>query len=250
LNQPANYTPAFSHKHGFNGITRYLHSFRFGKVLEYMERLQREIPDRPIVIVDIGCGSGGFYEVLKDRFNVRFIGVEILESYVLKTREKYKDDPRVTILNRDAAEPGLYEDIAPDIVVALESMEHIPHDKVAEIIRRLKDIPSLRLFIASVPVEIGPSLWIKNFGSLLMGYHRHREYTWTQTFWAGLYKLDKLPRHAGKHMGFDWRWLSQTIRLNLKMLRTHTSPFDLIPAWLSPSILFVAKPDHAKELGQ
>lgn len=240
-----NIDSAFSHKHGFNAITSYLHSFRFKTVIRYMEKLEREIPSRPIVIMDIGCGSGGFFEVLKDRFNVRFIGVEIQEKYVAQTREKYKDDPRVTIMQRDAAEAGLYEETNPDIVVALESMEHIPPDTVVEIIHRLKNIPSLRLFIASVPIEVGPSLWIKNIGSALMGYHRHKEYSWAQTFWAGFYKLDKLPRHNGRHMGFDWRWLAQTIRLNLTMVAVHTSPFDCIPTWLAPSILFVAKPDKA-----
>lgn len=238
-----NITTAFTHKHGFNAITTYLHSFRFKTVIRYMERLQREIKDRPIVIMDIGCGPGLFYEVLKDRFDVRYVGVEIQTKYVDMTREKYKDDPHVTILNRDAGDADIYRDIQPDIVVALESMEHIPFAKVAEIVGRMRDIPSLRLFIASVPVEVGPAIWVKNLGSFLMGYHRHKEYSFAETLWAGFYCLDKLPRHDGRHKGFDWRWLAQTIRLNLKMVKIHTSPYDWIPSWLAPSILFVAVPD-------
>jgi hypothetical protein len=37
-----------------------------------------------------------------------------------------------------------------------------------------------------VPVEIGASIRLKNIGSALCGYGRHEEYTWAETFWAGL----------------------------------------------------------------
>ncbi len=237
---------AFILENNFNGITRYLHSFRFRMVRHYLDQLQKEAGNRQIVLVDIGCGQGGLYEVLRETHNIRYYGIDLHDELAPKGQAIYKDNPDVTIIHADAAAEGLIESCNPDIVVALESMEHIPEHAVVRIIERIGQVKSLKLFIASVPVEIGPAIWIKNIGSWLMRYVRHKEYTWGETFWAGLYQLDKLPRHGIKHKGFDWRWLAQTIRHNLKIIKTHKSPFDWVPAAFAPSILLVAKPDpHA-----
>ena len=99
-----------------------------------------------------------------------------------------------------------------------------------------------KLFICSVPVEIGPAIWFKNIGSLVTGYMRHTEYTWAETFWAGFGKLDKLPPHGTGHKGFDWRWLAQTIRHNMEIEEIRKFPFSLFPAGLSTSVFFIAKP--------
>ena len=99
-----------------------------------------------------------------------------------------------------------------------------------------------RLFVCSVPVEVGPIIWIKNVGSWLMGYLRHTEYRWHETLWAGLYQLDRLPPHGTGHKGFDWRWLAQTIRHNLRIVEFRRLPARLLPAGLSTSVFFVARP--------
>ena len=243
-----NVRAAFSHNHGFNRITSFLHGFRFKKTLHYLKKLQKEIPDRPLIFMDIGCGKGELYEVIKGEFpDIRYIGIEIQDKHALVGIERYQDNPNVTILNNDATKPGLLEAHQPDIVVALETLEHIPTNVVQRLIEAVANIPSLRIFLASVPIEVGPSLWVKNIGSALMGYHRHKEYTWRETLLAGLCQLDKIPRHDCRHKGYDWRWTAQTLRINMTMIRRHTSPFDWIPIWLSPSIMFVAKPDEKEE---
>lgn len=125
--------------------------------------------------------------------------------------------------------------------MALETLEHIPEPTVFRLIEDVR-IMQPKLFICSVPVEIGPVIWVKNLGSLLMGYQKSRsQYTWKETFWAGLAKLDKLPPHATGHKSFDWRWLAQTIRYNMKIKEMRTFPFGLWPG-LSTSVFFIAEP--------
>jgi hypothetical protein len=126
----------------------------------------------------------------------------------------------------------------------LEALEHIPEHAVVRIVEQVA-VARPHLFVCSVPVEIGPSIWFKNVGSLLMGYSRHREYTWNETFWAGLGKLDKLPPHGLGHKGFDWRWLAQTVRHSHRITRMRTFPFDALPASVSTSVFFVAEPRRA-----
>ena len=81
----------------------------------------------------------------------------------------------------------------------------------------------------------------EDVGSLASGYSRHKEYTWRETFWAGLYCLDRLPPHGTGHKGFDWRWLAQTLRKSFKIVHVHKLPSDVFPTALSTSVFFVAE---------
>jgi hypothetical protein len=125
--------------------------------------------------------------------------------------------------------------------VALETLEHIPEDEVVKIIKDISTIKP-RIFICSVPVELGPAIWIKNVASSIVGYSRHKEYKWIETFWAGLYRLNKIPAHDIHHKGFDWRWLERTIRHNMRILEIRRFPFSFLPAAVSSSIFIVSEP--------
>jgi hypothetical protein len=141
----------------------------------------------------------------------------------------------------DSAASALAHLECADIVVALETFEHIPEHDVVRIVEAVAAAMP-KLFVCSVPVEIGPAIWLKNVGSLVTGYMRHKEYSWPETFWAGLYQLDKLPPHATGHKGFDWRWLAQTIRHNMKIKETRMFPFGMLPAAVAFSVFMIAEP--------
>ena len=195
---------------------------------------------RPIKVVDIGCAHAGLFEVLNARFAVEYIGIEIHEPYYRAAHERYGRLPNFRVILGDAqSELGKLGEV--DIVVALEALEHIPEHAVVRIIEQVA-VARPHLFVRSVPVEIGPAIWLKNVGSLLMGYNRHREYSWNETFWAGLGKLDKLPPHGVGHKGFDWRWLAQTVRHSHRITGMQTFPFDGLPASVSTSVFFIAEP--------
>lgn len=223
----------------FNALVAWLHSYRYQHILRVFNELSTSTNENPIRVVEIGCAHAKLFSLLNDKFKIDYTGIEINSNFVKTAGERYQTQPNFRII-QDKAENQLNKMADVDIVVALETLEHIPEHIVVRIVEEIAKIKP-KFFVCSVPVEIGPAIWFKNLGSLLSGYMRHKEYTWKETFWAGLGELDKLPPHGITHKGFDWRWLAQTIRHNLKIREIRKFPFGLLPAGLSTSVFFVAE---------
>ncbi len=224
----------------FNFVVSYLHSLRYKSVSQVLEAAAREAGGMPIKVVEIGCAHARLFSVLNPRFDIDYTGIEIDSVSVEAARSRYANCPNFRIVQQPAQDAvALFE--AADIVVALEALEHIPEHDVVRIIEAVGSARP-RLFVCSVPVEIGPAVWLKNVGSLAMGYMRHKSYTWSETFWAGLYQLDKLPPHDTRGKGFDWRWLAQTIRHNMKIKEIRRFPLRMLPAAVASSVFMIAVP--------
>lgn len=211
---------------GFNAITRWLHSLRYRETLALLKPF-----DTPRVL-EIGCAEAKLFDVLSRHMRLDYTGIDIREDFIQTACDRYAGDNFRARVQSATDLSG----ISADVVVALETMEHIPEHEVVRIVEAVAAIKP-KLFICSVPVEIGPSIWLKNLGSVLCGYNRHIEYTWRETFWAGLGQLDRIPYHTTGHKGFDWRWLAQTIRHNMRIVKVRHLPTSLLP---STSVLIVA----------
>lgn len=223
----------------FNALTAWLHSLRYRSTLQVIASVAEGL-DRPLKVLEIGSAEGKLFGILDQRFSIDFTGIEIREDFIRTARARYGERKNFRVLQRSAIDLEGID--TPDVVIALETLEHIPENDVVRVVEAVAALHPKR-FICSVPVEIGPSIWLKNVGSLLAGYNRHRiEYTWARTFWAGLYQLDRLPPHDTGHMGFDWRWLAQTIRHNMRICEMRRFPFRFLPAAVSMSIFMVAEP--------
>lgn len=224
----------------FNMLVSWLHSYRYRHIVNVFDTFSQDNSDSPIKVVDIGCAHAKLFSVLKSRFTIDYIGVEPYDEFARAARERYQGHTNFTIIQNsiESQIPSLGE---VDIVVALETMEHIRESSVVRIIEKIAAMRP-KLFVCSVPVEIGPAIWLKNVGSWMTGYLRHREYTWAETFWAGLGQLDRLPPHDTGHKGFDWRWLAQTLRHNLEIKEIRRFPMGFLPACLSTSVFFVTEP--------
>jgi len=223
----------------FNFLVSWLHSFRYRNVLALFSTLAKVNLGRRIRVVEIGCAHAKLFSILNDRFQIDYTGIEVIPYFVETARLRYGQYPNFRVIH-DSAENALAQLTNTDIVIALETFEHIPEHSVVRLTEAIAAAqPSL--FVCSVPVEIGPAIWLKNVGSFLTGYMRHKEYSWRETFWAGLYQLDKLPPHGVGHKGFDWRWLAQTIRHNLKIREIRKFPFVFLPAAFAFSVFIVAE---------
>ncbi len=230
----------YERRQRFNALVSWLHSFRYRNLLRLFGAVAQQTGGRPIRVTEIGCAHARLFELLDGRFDIDYTGIETNGEFVEAARARYAQHANFRVIHGSAADTARQFEHA-DVVVALETLEHIPEHIVVRIVETVAQARP-RLFVCSVPVEIGPAIWIKNLGSLLTGYMRHEEYRWSETFWAGLYQLDRLPPHGTRHKGFDWRWLTQTIRHNLKILAIRKFPFGFLPAGLAFSVFIVARP--------
>lgn len=222
----------------FNAITRFLHSVRYRKLLEVASQLQPRHGDK-LKVVDIGSGPCKAYSVLSSALNIDYHAIELDNEFAEVAQQRYgaRDNFR---LSHGSIMDHLDSIDGADLVIALESLEHIPENLVVRVVEAIGASEFQRLYV-TVPNEVGPAIAIKNVGSLLMGYQRHREYNWGETFRAAAYDLDRVGLHDTGHKGFDWRWLAQTIRHNCEILEIFTSPMKGVPRSMSPSIGYVAR---------
>jgi Methyltransferase domain len=218
----------------FNPINRWLHSRRYRHITAEFAQLNL---GRPVKVVDIGCAHAPLFEALQS-FGIDYTGLEVNEVLADKARTRYGHLPNFRLVLETAL--TALERETPDVIVALETLEHIPEPDVVRLVEKIAACKPLK-FYCSVPIEIGPTIWIKNVGSWLMRYPRYQEYTWAETFNAGLYRLDQLPPHGTGHKGFDWRWLAHTIRQHMRVSVRHL-PVPFLPAAVSTSVFMVAEP--------
>jgi len=232
----------YERRQQFNRVTSWLHSHRYRHIHRVFARIAAEVGDRPIRVIDVGCGYAKLFDAVNGKFRVEYAGIELNAERAGVARRRYRHHDNFSIIH-DSATDALMElsEDRVDVVASLETLEHIPEHEVVRIVERIAELRP-RVFVCSVPVEIGPAIWLKNVGSFLAGYVRHREYTWRETFWAGLCCLDRLPPHGTRHKGFDWRWLAQTVRHSFAIEAIHGLPLDVLPPAFSTNVLLVAEP--------
>jgi SAM-dependent methyltransferase len=221
----------------FNFITRFLHRTRFRNLEKLIIRASVEKKEK-LKILDVGCGHAKAYKIIKQQgIDFDYVGVELRKKFYDVANDRFSHYENFNIIC-DSIENQFERFIDADIIIGLESFEHIPEPLVVRTIEAISKVSFMYLYI-TVPNEIGPAIFVKNVGSALMGYQRYKEYEWRETFFASIYELDKVKRHDTGHKGFDWRWLAQTLRQNTTILKKTSSPANFIPKFISPSIGFI-----------
>ncbi len=227
----------YERNQNFNPLVSFLHGVRYKHLNDLFVRLAAKYPDRPLRVVDIGCAHAKNFGLLNERFNIEYVGIELEKEYADTAQARYGECSNFRVIN-DTIENHYGELSNTDVVIALETLEHIPEHIVVRVVEQIS-LAKPKAFICSVPNEVGPIVLVKNFGSLLTGYIRHREYKWSETMYAGLFNFDRVETHSTGHKGFDWRWLAQTIRYNMKISHTYSNPLPWLPKTLSFSLIFV-----------
>ena len=224
----------------FNFITRTLHATRYKKLVALIKKISPS--HKTLRVVDVGCGPAKAYEVISGLgIEFTYFGVELRKDFSDIAKARYGENRNFKVVC-DSIE-NVYEVFdSADLIIGLETFEHIPDSLVVKTIEAISKSNFSYLYI-TVPNEVGPAILVKNLGSFLMGYVRHAEYSWRETIWAATYKLDNVERHGVNHKGFDWRWLAHTLRQNCRIQETTTSPISIIPKFISPSIGFVCYKD-------
>jgi SAM-dependent methyltransferase len=154
----------------------------------------------------------------------------------------------------DFMTPALLEEVGaggPDLLICTETLEHV--DDSAEAIANLArwGKPGARLII-SVPIEVGPSLIVKQVGRYLAtaaGPYGYEPYEWSELVSAGLLwdadAFDSSHRHptpvGGKgHKGFDFRRIRREVERFFQVDKALFTPFPFLGTAFNSTAFYVA----------
>ncbi|HOD18326.1 MAG TPA: class I SAM-dependent methyltransferase [Candidatus Cloacimonadota bacterium] len=229
-----------------NPINAWLHGRRFKYVRNW---LNLHYGHKQIKILEIGVGYGRLVEELTPYLYIDYTGVELIEELYQEAKRRLSNIPNCHLLNGSILDEEIIRQLNNnyDVIIALETCEHIPAQEVPKLLGILRYRLHCKYFISSVPIEIGPIILLKNFGSYLLHYGRYREYTVKDTIYAALGKIEKLSPHSGNsaypsHKGFDWRFYRYLLHQDFRIKQTLHLPLTWLPMALSTNVMFIAEP--------
>lgn len=226
-----------------NAVTRFLHSIRYRRL---SDAIARASVDGRVRVCELGYGTGRSLDVIRRAApgGFDYVGFDFNEAFQKACRDRYPSSLEFRLLDLGADRFADSLPWRPDIIIALETLEHVPPAAWHSIARQANELNAPML--VSVPNEVGPAIVAKNAGSWMMGYSRWKDYGFTNTVRASFGRFDSLPRHRGGHIGFDWRALMHALRQYFDV-SVGTSPFRGIPRSISPSIYFTCTPDPRRK---
>ena len=240
--------------------------FSRNRILQWSHRSRFEMARRMVEpyaggrLLDYGCGDATFLAIVHDLFP-RATGAEIDRARVEECQTRLHSFPSINFtLTSDLARPehdGVY-----DVVLCTEVLEHCLDSAVEAALEDFSRIVSRTgTVIISVPVEIGPSLAVKQIVRSIaawqgLGDYEHREkYSFAEfrmmlvanersQIERPIYSTTAEPDIEHKyhgHKGFNWRALESKIRRRFQIRKIHFSP-DGVGRWFASQVWFVCSP--------
>jgi SAM-dependent methyltransferase len=229
-----------------NPVNRWLHSRRYELVRNW---LQMHYGHKTVRILEIGVGYGRLFDELNPQLQIDYTGIELIEDLYKEAKQRHTGQANCRFILGSVLDSDVQKqlDASYDVIIALETCEHIPARNLPLVFDLLRNKLHCAYFISSVPIEIGPTIFLKNAGSWLLHYGRFREYSARETLNAALSRIDKLPPHSAdhaypRHKGFDWRSYRYLLHQDFVINQTLHLPLGWLPACLSTNVMFIAQP--------
>ena len=185
-----------------NFITKLLHENKYFHLDNIVEKLKLD----HLNILDLGCGFCESFRLLNNKYNITYLGVENNKDINTKLYERYSDFKNFKLIEKNALDIDDLKNKHFDLIILFDVLEHIELKNRIKLINKISQFKFNKILI-NVPNEVGLSILIKNFGSMLLGYERYKEYTVKETILSFLGKLEDFDPHFDQHKGFDWRVL-------------------------------------------
>jgi 2-polyprenyl-3-methyl-5-hydroxy-6-metoxy-1,4-benzoquinol methylase len=206
-------------------------------------------------LLDYGSGDGTFLGSVSDLFP-EAVGTDSDPKQLLESRQRLSDVPGLSFYNVDEIRSLPFEGMF-DVITCMEVLEHCIDADAQQVLSTLDRVlaPS-GVLVVSVPVEIGPSLLIKQLIRIYAGWRNIGDYPYTERYSSRellrmlfatkatritrpTYGQDERPFHA--HKGFNWRSLAERLghRFDLDQLRF--SPISIAGSWLASQVWLVCR---------
>jgi len=179
-------------------------------------------------ILDMGCSDGPFLPTL-NIYAKKIIAMDIDNDLVKKSKNiiqnKLSNSNKINLMTSDGlALP--FRDENFDVIFCLEVLEHVKHPRKAieEIYRTLK---KNGVFICTVPVEIGMSLFIREILGKIIKFNR--PYYSKKELMRNVFLKKPGPRTLEMgHKNFDWRLIKKEIRQVFRKIYTEFIPIKIL----------------------
>ncbi len=230
-----------------NLLTHFAHRSRFAFTLKAVDG---QTFDRAL---DYGCGDGHLLRQAASQSLCRGgTGVDFAPAMLAQARLHFGKLPAYSFVT-----PSELRDSTPDssfdVAFCTEALEHIrdPGGALDLLVAKLR--PGAQL-VVSVPIEVGPSLLLKQVGRYAAnwnGMYGYDPYRWSELVAAGLRRdTTSWPNaHNGRegadspttgHRGFDFRKIEALLRARVRITRTIYSPLPMLGSALNSTVLWVA----------
>ena len=233
---------------GPNKILTFGHKSRFIKAFNLINKYNANS------IIDYGCGDATFL-ILMDQYITNKVGIEIDTNSLELLKTRFKNKQNFNFYHSSKAP----ENQQYDILTCMEVLEHCRPDTIDELLKKfLSMLKNDGKLIISVPIEIGPSLIIKQFVRYFLAKIKYGNYEHSENynlrelikaFFATkntLLKRKYYPVVYNKtehivcgHKGFNWRFLLKTIKNDYKLEKLSFSPFIFPGGFFSSQAWFI-----------
>jgi SAM-dependent methyltransferase len=231
-----------------NKIIAWSHQSRFDKALGL-------IGQRTNLLLDYGCGDGTFLALARDRIKQGH-GADVDANQIDGCRERLATYEELQFFVTEELSGGEHNG-KYDVVTCMETLEHCTEEVVEEV---LADIARLCAsdgkVIISVPVEVGPSFFVKQSVRALARRKGVSSYNLQESYPVrDAVKMVLADKHTAiarpvygepplvghSHYGFNWRRLRERVAAHLTVDRTLFTPLGALGGWVSSQAYFVCR---------
>lgn len=221
----------FSDNEGKSSFEFYNSKFfliRYYAYMPFIYVLKKINFDENYRILDVGCADGPFLPTL-NYYAKNIVATDINKELIDRSNYIVKNllfkSKKINLLTSDGqALPFRNESF--NLIFCLEVLEHVkdPRIVIEEICRILKRKGT---FISTVPVEIGPSLLMREFIGRITNFHRP-PYTKKELIQSALLKNPGPRTLENPHKNFDWRIINKEVRHFFKKIELEFIPINIL----------------------
>jgi 2-polyprenyl-3-methyl-5-hydroxy-6-metoxy-1,4-benzoquinol methylase len=232
-----------------NFLLTWSHGSRYKFAVDLVRRM------KPHTVIDYGCGDGTFLYLLGDRGTKR-IGLDYNQQQIAECKKRFLDSTE--FYSTDDFQWNIFG----DVITCMEVIEHCTLQQRLEVYGRIqKMMNNDARVVFSVPIEIGPTILVKNFVRWVMsmrgvnGYEQREKFRWIELlkmlFASKNTKIDR-PIYSQKlesgeiqewhgHKGFNWRQFRLEIAQKFDLEEIYYTPIDHFNGFFSSQVWFICR---------
>lgn len=211
-------------------------------------------------LLDYGCGDGGFLKQVRGAF-AECWGAEVSASQVEYCRRRFAGQAGLDFcLASELSARHPAESF--DVIVCMEVLEHLPTKTLDAVVADFRHLVRPGgLVLVSVPIEIGPTLAVKQVMRRLAAWRGLGDYRYMEKYAPGEFltmffataatAISRPMFDAGSenpfhgHKGFNWRTLRRRLARDFTVERTTYSPLWTPGGLLSSQVWLLCRPRAA-----